>query len=381
SQFLQRLDPQTIAIFQAIRQMEPHGHVEDLKQLPKDRGGRDAVGIVVAVDADRLLLLDRFEQMIDRGRNTGKQFRRMQPGERGIEKSASVFWFGQPAVEQKLRGDRRDPQRACQPFDRVRIVRQQVPGFGHAGQRVLRKFTEESDSTDQFSPHDEFSTCAGQVIVSLPGRIALRVMIGFPRRCLICAAFRTFRNSVLCRTRYQRQETICRGRRPRPARRSERKEAMKSLPMTRALLGVGAVLVLVCGCRHCQEQGCSSCASCATSAPGKAMVMTPTPAKPVATSPAPTVQLPVAPVAPLSPSLSIPPVVAEKYVAPEKAIVIAQKPPIDETAIPNVTKDEPKEAGSLPDWNKVVVIQRRSFADITARAEFDHDHDYAWLVG
>jgi len=156
---------------------------------------------------------------------------------------------------------------------------------------------------------------------------------------------------------------------------------MKSLLMTRALLGVGAALVLVCGCRHCQEQGCSSCATCATSAPGKAMVMTPTPAKPVASSPAPTVQLPVAPVAPLSPSLSIPPVASEKYVAPEKQIVIAQKPPIDETAIPNVTKEEPKEAGSLPDWNKVVVIQRRSFADITARAEFDHDHDYAWLVG
>jgi hypothetical protein len=155
----------------------------------------------------------------------------------------------------------------------------------------------------------------------------------------------------------------------------ERKEHMFSSGIARAVFGVGSILVLACGCRHCgQEQSCSTCGSAPVMSSKAAMIM-PTPPGPVASMPA----MPPAKFEPLS----IPAVASEKYVPPEKGIVIAQKPALDEAVVTPKTTEEPKEAanGSLADWNKVVVVQRRNFADITARSEFDHASDHSWLVG
>jgi len=148
---------------------------------------------------------------------------------------------------------------------------------------------------------------------------------------------------------------------------------MFSLPIPRALVGVGAALVLACGCSHDRQNACSSCGPCGGAAvPAKTAEMTPIPPKPVATAPA-------QPVAQMPPSLYIPPVTNERYVPPEKGIVVAQKPPPDEAA-----KSGDGFTTSLPVTEhptKAVILPRRNYNDITARIEFDHASDHAWLVG
>ena len=120
----QRLRVQAVAFLQAVGHVEIDGlRSHEVQALPEDRGAGDAVGVVVAVDADCPALAHGGEEPVGRGRHAGEETRREQAGERRIEEAARPVGVVEPAVEEELRDDGRRPERGRQFFDGGAVVR------------------------------------------------------------------------------------------------------------------------------------------------------------------------------------------------------------------------------------------------------------------
>ena len=84
---IERLGLQAIPIVDPVRDEVNHGRTDQLECAPENDRRRDAVAVVVAVDGDTLLLVDRAEYPIHRRRHVGEGEGVVQMIERRMEKA------------------------------------------------------------------------------------------------------------------------------------------------------------------------------------------------------------------------------------------------------------------------------------------------------
>ena len=105
---------------EAVAFLDPMGDIEiDLgaeqgQQLPEDGDAGDAVDVVVAVDGDLLFLLDGLAQAGDGRLDPRHMGRPDQLGQLRLQEHVALGGLRDPAIEQHLRHQRRDPQRPGQ---------------------------------------------------------------------------------------------------------------------------------------------------------------------------------------------------------------------------------------------------------------------------
>ena len=130
----QGLGVEAVTFLQAIGHVEIDTRPQQAQRLPEDGRARDAIGVVVAVDADAAAGAGGGVQALGGLGGAGQQLRRVQARQRRLKEAAGDVRLVEAAVEQQLGHDRRQAQRGGQPLDGWGVVRQQLPGLGDGPQ-------------------------------------------------------------------------------------------------------------------------------------------------------------------------------------------------------------------------------------------------------
>ena len=132
---IERLGLQSVAVVHPVRDEMHDRRAKQLERAAKDDGGRDAVAVVVAMNGDALLPLDRRKNPFHRFRHVGKPERIVQMIERRMEKPLRELRRVDPANREQPRDGGADAQLVRQHIGGLIVARHALPQIGNRHQR------------------------------------------------------------------------------------------------------------------------------------------------------------------------------------------------------------------------------------------------------
>ena len=142
-ELLDGLEREPIALVEPARQAPLDAGAELLEDQDADRGGGDAVDVVVAVHADPLTRVDRGADSLDRGGHVAER-ERVVARRLGSEERARNGGFLEPTADEDGRRDLAQPELLGERRDAVPVARSGAPaatlhrpadGTGRVGRR------------------------------------------------------------------------------------------------------------------------------------------------------------------------------------------------------------------------------------------------------
>ena len=126
----ERFGVEAVAVFEPMRDVKIDVCAPRcLRHVEQDRGAGDAVDVVVAVDADFLLLFDGLKDAFDGLIDAWQRFGFMKSRKRGGQENSCSLRFADFAIPQKLSDDGRDVQALAERFQAGTVIGRQMPNL------------------------------------------------------------------------------------------------------------------------------------------------------------------------------------------------------------------------------------------------------------